>query len=182
MLRPFRRSLVSRHFLPDVPGFQVPPRSIFPPQLRSSSRALPYVFILTTARMLSGSSLLLSCPNHSNLLLLMTIGISSTLASSKISSFVRCSNRLTPIDHRTILIYVVAIRFSHLNDISPVAHAWGLGMFGNNRLFALCCSFRSLLTFCLGGDSPVAWLFQNPRWRLENRNFLITRVLRAVEK
>ena len=32
---------VSGPFLPDVPGFQVPPDSIFPPQLRSSSRALP---------------------------------------------------------------------------------------------------------------------------------------------
>ena len=32
---------VSRPFLPDVPGFHVPPDSIFPPQLRSSSRALP---------------------------------------------------------------------------------------------------------------------------------------------
>ena len=32
---------VSGPFLPDVPGFQVPPDSIFPRQLRSSSRALP---------------------------------------------------------------------------------------------------------------------------------------------
>ena len=32
---------VSGPFLPDVPGFQVPPDSIFPPQRRSSSRALP---------------------------------------------------------------------------------------------------------------------------------------------
>ena len=22
------------------------------------------------------------------------------------------------------------------------------------------------MKFCLGGNSPVAWLFQNPRWRL----------------
>ena len=33
---------VSGPFLPDVPRFQVPPDSIFPPQLRSSSRALPF--------------------------------------------------------------------------------------------------------------------------------------------
>ena len=32
---------VSGPFLPDVPGFQAPPDSILPPQLRSSSRALP---------------------------------------------------------------------------------------------------------------------------------------------
>ena len=32
---------VSGPFLPDVPGFRVHPDSIFPPQLRSSSRALP---------------------------------------------------------------------------------------------------------------------------------------------
>ena len=32
---------VSGPFLPDVPGFQVPPDGFFPPQLRSSSRTLP---------------------------------------------------------------------------------------------------------------------------------------------
>ena len=32
---------VSGPLLSDLPGFQVPPDSIFPPQLRSSSRALP---------------------------------------------------------------------------------------------------------------------------------------------
>ena len=64
----------------------------------------PSIFISTSARMFSVSShLLLMCPNHSNLLLLITIAVGSTLASSKISSFLRCSNRLTPIAHRTIL-------------------------------------------------------------------------------
>ena len=32
---------VSGTFLPDVPGFQVPTDSIFPPRLRSSARAIP---------------------------------------------------------------------------------------------------------------------------------------------
>ena len=32
---------VSGPFLPDVPGFQVPPDNIFPPQLQYSSRVLP---------------------------------------------------------------------------------------------------------------------------------------------
>ena len=32
---------VSGPFLPDVPGFQAPSDSVFPPQLRSSSMALP---------------------------------------------------------------------------------------------------------------------------------------------
>ena len=35
---------VSGPFLPDVPGFQVPPDSVFPSQLWSSSRALPLSF------------------------------------------------------------------------------------------------------------------------------------------
>ena len=49
----------------------------------------------------------------------MTVTISSTLASSKISSFLRRSNRLTPIAHRTILISVVAVRF-HLLPTSAM--------------------------------------------------------------
>ena len=95
---------VSGPFLPDVPGFQVPPDSIIAPQLRSSSKALPSIFTSTTARMFSVSSLLLTCPNHSSLLRLITVAIGSTFASSKISSFLWCSNRLTPIAHHTILI------------------------------------------------------------------------------
>ena len=71
----------------------------------------PSIFISATALMFSVSPLLLTCPNHSSLLRLMTVAIASTFASSKISSFLRCSNRLTPIAHRTILISVVAIRF-----------------------------------------------------------------------
>ena len=74
----------------------------------------PSIFNSTTARMFSVSSLLLTCSNHSSLLRLLTICIGSTLASSNISSFLRRSNRLTPIAHRTILNYVVAIRFFHL--------------------------------------------------------------------
>ena len=108
---------VSGPFLHDVPGFQAPPDSIFRPQLRSFSR--PPIFISTTARMVSVSSLLLTCPNHSSLLLLINIAIGSTFASSKISSFLRCSNR--PIAHRTIPISVVAIRFSSLTDIGHVS-------------------------------------------------------------
>ena len=46
----------------------------------------PFTYISTTARMFSVSSLLLTCPNRSSLLLLITIAI-----GSKISSFLRCS-------------------------------------------------------------------------------------------
>ena len=60
----------------------------------------PSIFISTTALMFSVSSLLLTWPNHSILLLLMTIAIGSTFASSNISSFLRCSNRLTPKQNR----------------------------------------------------------------------------------
>ena len=64
---------ISGPFLPDVPGFQVPPDSIFPPQLRSSSRALPLHLHFDNSSLFSVSSLLLTCPNHSSLLLLITI-------------------------------------------------------------------------------------------------------------
>ena len=50
---------------------------------------LPSIFISTTARMFSVSSLLMTCPNHSRLLLTITIAIGSNFASSKISSFLR---------------------------------------------------------------------------------------------
>ena len=103
---PFRT--VSGPFLLDAPRRHVPPHRILPSQLWSSSRALPSIFISTTALMFSVSSLLLTWPNHSSLLLLITVVICSNFASSKISSFLRCSNRLTPIAHRTILISVVA--------------------------------------------------------------------------
>ena len=81
----------------------------------------PSIFILTTARMFSVSSLQLKCPNHSSVLLLMTVAVGTTFASSNISSFLLCSNRLTPIAHRTILIYVVAIWFSYLSGIGHVS-------------------------------------------------------------
>ena len=84
----------------------------------------PSIFISTTALMFSVSSLLLTWPNHSSLLLLITVAICSTFASSKISSFLRCSNRLTPIAHRTILISVVAIRLSSLIDIGHVSQPY----------------------------------------------------------
>ena len=46
----------------------------------------PSIFISTTDRMFSVQSLLLTCPNHSSILLLLTIAIGSTFASSKIFS------------------------------------------------------------------------------------------------
>ena len=107
---------VSGPFLPDVPGFHVHPDRIFPPQLRSSSMALPLHLHFDNAWIFSVSDLLLTCPNHSSIPLLITTAIGSTFASSKISSFLRCSNSLTPIAHRTIPISVIAIRFSSLTD------------------------------------------------------------------
>ena len=84
----------------------------------------PSIFVSTTALMFSVSSLLLTCPNHSSLLLLITVAIGSSFASAKISSFLRCSNRLTPIAHRTILISVVAVRLSYLTDIGHVSQPY----------------------------------------------------------
>ena len=82
----------------------------------------PSILIPATAQMFSVSSLLLTCPNHSSLLSLITVAIGSTFASSKIS-FLLCSN-VQAHAHRTILISVVAIRFSSLNDIGHVSHPY----------------------------------------------------------
>ena len=57
----------------------------------------PSIFISATARMFSVSPLLLTCPNHSSLFRLITIATASTFAYSKISSFLRCSNRSPPL-------------------------------------------------------------------------------------
>ena len=78
---------VSGPFILDVPGFQVPSDSIVPPNFGRPLGRFPTIFISATARMFSVSSLLLTCPNHSSLLRLITVAIASTFASSKISSF-----------------------------------------------------------------------------------------------
>ena len=75
------------------------------------------IVISATALMFSVSSLLFTCPNHYNILLLMTIAIGSTFASSKISSCIQCSRRLVPILHCTRLNKVVVIHFSYFADI-----------------------------------------------------------------
>ena len=66
----------------------------------------PSIFISTTALMLSVSSLLflLTCPNHSSLLLLITITIGSTFASSKISSFSGVPMGPHPLHHSHLLL------------------------------------------------------------------------------
>ena len=62
-------------------------------------RRFPSIFISTTARMFSVSSLLLTYPNHYSILLLITIAISSSPASSKTSSFLQCSIKLPKAHH-----------------------------------------------------------------------------------
>ena len=84
----------------------------------------PSIFISTTALLFSVSSLLLTWPNHSSILFLITIAICSTFTSSKIYSFLRCSNWPTPIAHRTIAISVVAVRLSYLTDIGHVSQPY----------------------------------------------------------
>ena len=79
---------VSGPFLLDFPGFQVPSDSYI------SIATLvflyfPSILISATAWMFSVSPLLLTCPNHSSLLRLITVAIASTFASSNISSFQR---------------------------------------------------------------------------------------------
>ena len=80
----------------------------------------PSIFISTTARMFSVSFLLLTCPKNSSLLLLITIAIGSTFASSTISLFLRCSNRLTHIAHSTSLVSVVATCCCHARSFNFV--------------------------------------------------------------
>ena len=115
---------VSGPFLPDAPRFHVPPDRILPPQLWSSSRALPLHLHFDNCSLFSVSSLLLTWPNHSSILFLITIAICSTFTSSKIYSFLRCSNWPTPIAHRTIAISVVAVRLSYLTDIGQVSQPY----------------------------------------------------------
>ena len=110
---------VSGPFLLDVPGFQIPSDSIVPPQLWSSSRALPLhlhfcncsnVFSFTSS--FDVSKPFQPSPSHNR-------RYRFHLCFFKIS-FLRCSNRFTPIAHRTIRISVV--RFSSLTDIGHVSH------------------------------------------------------------
>ena len=75
----------------------------------------PSIFNSTTARMFSVSSLLSMCLNHSNLLLLMTITISSTFASSKIDSFLPCSSRLRPIVNFFTILFITFVHRSKLS-------------------------------------------------------------------
>ena len=103
---------VSYPFLPDVPGFKVPSYRVFYRHFGLPLVRFHSTFISATALRFHVSDLLLTCPNHSNLRLLVTIAIGTTFASSKISSFLWCSNRLTPIAHRTILISVFAIIYA----------------------------------------------------------------------
>ena len=86
-------------FLPNVPGFQVPPDSIFLRQLRSSStRALPLnlhfnncsdVFSFTSS--FDVPEPFQPSPFDFN------FAMGSTFASSKTPSFLQCSSRLTPL-------------------------------------------------------------------------------------
>ena len=112
---------VSGPFLPDVPGFQVPPDLYLSTStsVSLSGASSPSSFQQLLGCLQFHHSLLFACLNHSSIL--MTIAIGSIFASSKISSFLRCSNRLTPITNRTILVSVVAIRFSSLTDIGHVS-------------------------------------------------------------
>ena len=107
LAKTFSSLTVSGPFLSDAPRFHVPPDRILPLPLWSSSKALPLLlhFDNCSAVLSFVSSFL--WPNNSSLLLLITVAICSTFTSSKMSSFLRCSNRPTPIAHCTIVISVV---------------------------------------------------------------------------
>ena len=80
---------------PDLPGLHVPSDSVLPSQHGSPSIPLSLHFHFRYVLLYYVSSLLFTCPNHSNLL--VTIAIGYTIPSSKISPFLRCSSWLTPI-------------------------------------------------------------------------------------
>ena len=74
---------VSGPFLPDVPGFQVLPDSTFPPQLRSSYRALPLHLHFDNCADVFCFISSFDVPEAFNLLLLITIAIGSTFPSPR---------------------------------------------------------------------------------------------------
>ena len=85
---------------PFPPDFPCPSTVSFHRNLGLPLGRFPSILMSATALMFSVSSLHLTFPNHStNLLLLMTIAIGSSLSSSNICSFLLCSTRLTPIAH-----------------------------------------------------------------------------------
>ena len=77
----FQRTFHFALSVADLPGFNGPSDSVFPPQPKSSSRALPSIFISATALMFSVSFLLFICQNRSNFLLFIIIAIGSTFSS-----------------------------------------------------------------------------------------------------
>ena len=135
----------------------------------------PSIFMSTiTALMFSVSSLLLMCSDHSNLLFLITIAICSTFASSKISSFFRCSNRLAPIAHRAIIISVVVnmlflfswhwpcfiLSFPNCEKWWRSIWSWILGLI----LFTRCMNAQ------LGADVPATSLHKSGKRCRRRRN------------
>ena len=97
----YREGPVVGPLLPDRPGFRVPCGSFLRSQPGSSSSPFSRLLLFSTC---SGVFCFISSFHFAEsfrLLLIITIAIGSTFASFKISSFLRCSNRLTPIAHRT---------------------------------------------------------------------------------
>ena len=109
---PFPSFPVSGPFLPDVPGFKVPSDSVFPSQPRSSSRALP--ILLHFCKFLLGCEPFQPSHDHRYRFHPAPCFLQDLLISTIVS-------RLTPIVHHTILISVVAIRFSSLTDVGLVS-------------------------------------------------------------
>ena len=76
---------VSGSFLPHLPGVHVLSNSIPPSKPGPFSSALPLCVNFCDYSIFSVLYVLFTCPNHSNLLFLMTITIRSTFAFSRIS-------------------------------------------------------------------------------------------------
>ena len=119
------RRPVSGPFLSHLSGFHGLLKVSFHLSLGLPLGRIPSIIILATL-IVSISSPLLICPDHSNLLPPMTIATGSTSASFNISSFLRCSGGLTRIAHRHLSLCQIAFHLSATLSDQPIALSCGM--------------------------------------------------------
>ena len=139
---------VSGPFRPELPCSNFPSDSVLPSQPRSSSRALPLHLFSPASLMFSDSSLLLTYPNHSNLLLLITIAMGPSLLPPRSPHF-PVFQLAHPHCPSHIFISVVAINISSFSDIGHVVGAVSLHFYPGSAIllstFLLAPHFLSIV-------------------------------------